>query len=70
MVSSTQEPGADSGPTIFQPGGEIGPRLVEVAAIITPSKLLQATVAMLARQMIEGVPDEMHVGAVEEVLCI
>ena len=51
-----------------QPGGEIGLRLVEVAAIIEPLKLLQAIVAMFARQVIEGVPEEMHVGAVEEVL--
>lgn len=46
-----------------QPGGEIGLRLVEVAAIIEPSKPLQAIVALLTRQMIEGVPEEMYVGA-------
>ncbi len=49
-----------------QPRGEIGLRLIKVAAIIEPSKLLQAIVAMFARQVIEGVPEEMHVGAVEE----
>ncbi|OWK25736.1 hypothetical protein AJ87_07215 [Rhizobium yanglingense] len=39
---------------------------VEIAPIVEPSKLLQAVIAMLARQVIEGVPQEMHVGAVEK----
>ncbi len=53
-----------------KPGGEIGFCLVEVAAIIEPSELLQTIVAVLARQMIERISQEVHVGAVEEVLCI
>ncbi|MHC2357589.1 hypothetical protein ACVMB3_007112 [Sinorhizobium meliloti] len=55
MVSSTQEGQARIADRPFtQPGGEIRLRLVEVAAIIEPSKLLQAIVAMFARQVIEG----------------
>lgn len=52
-----------------QPRGEIGLRLIKVAAIIEPSKLLQAIVAMFARQVIEGVPEEMHVTASTSPAC-
>lgn len=52
-----------AGRAFAEPGGEIGLRLAEVAAIIEPSQFLQAIITMLARQVIEGVSEEMHVTA-------
>lgn len=41
----------------------------EIAAIVESAELLQAVVAMLPRQMVEGIPEEMRIGAVDEVSC-
>lgn len=44
-----------------QPCGEIGLGLGEIAPVVEPSEFLQAIVAVLARQVIERVPEEVHV---------
>ena len=49
-----------------EPGGEIArgpPR--PIAAVVEPAQLLQAVVVGLARQVVEGVPEEVDVAALE-----
>lgn len=41
----------------------IGLGLGEIAPVVEPAQFLQAIVAMLSRQVIERVPEEMHVAA-------
>jgi hypothetical protein len=40
------------------PGGQIAPRLLDRAAVVEPAQLLQAVIIGLARQVIEGIAEE------------
>lgn len=46
-----------------KPCGKISPGLCEIAPVVEPAQFLQAVVAVLPRQMIERVPEEVHVAA-------
>lgn len=46
-----------------KPCGEIGLGLGEIAPVVEPAQLLQAIVAVLSLQVIERVPEEVHVAA-------
>ena len=47
------------------PGGEVAAGLLDRAPVVEPAQLLQAVVIGLARQVIEGVAEEMEVAALE-----
>ena len=47
------------------PGGEIAPGFLGRAAVVEPAQLLQAVVVGLAGQVVEGVPEEVDVAALE-----
>ena len=47
------------------PGGKIAAGLLDVAPVVEPAQLLQAVVVGLARQMVEGVAQEVDVAALE-----
>jgi len=47
------------------PGGEIAAGFLGRAAIVEPAQLLQAVVVGLAGQVVEGVPEEVDVAALE-----
>ena len=49
-----------------QPGGEIPPCLAEIASVVQPAQLLQAVIVDFARHIVERIPQEVHVGAVEK----
>ncbi|MBB5574623.1 hypothetical protein GGD50_003252 [Rhizobium paranaense] len=46
-----------------EPGRKVGLGLGEIASVVDPSEFLQAIVAVLARQVVERIPEEMHVTA-------
>ena len=49
------------------PSREIAAGLLDISPVVEPAQLLQAVVVGLAREMVEGVSEEVYVGAVEEV---
>lgn len=68
-VDGLLHPGRQAGiaaRSLGQPCGEIGIGLGEIAPVLEPAQLLQAVVAILSRQVIERIPEEMHVGAVKK----
>jgi len=51
-----------------QPGGDVAPDLGQVAPVIEPAELLQAVVIDLARNVVEGIPQEEDVAALPKGL--
>ena len=47
------------------PCGEIAAGLLDVSPVVEPAQFLQAVVVGLARQMVEGVAQEVHVAALD-----
>jgi hypothetical protein len=64
LLGPGDEAGIARGP-FGDPGGEIAPCLLGRAAVVEPAQLLQAIVIGLAGQVVEGVPEEVDVAALE-----
>ena len=47
------------------PGGEVAADLLDVSPVVEPAQLLQAVVVGLAREMVEGVAEEVHVASLD-----
>ena len=47
------------------PGGKVAAGLLDRAAVVEPAQLLQAIVVGLARQVVEGVAEEVDVASLE-----
>jgi hypothetical protein len=52
-----------AGLPLLNPRLDVGLRHFEPAAIVKPSQFLQAIVVALSREMIDGIPQEVHVAA-------
>src|SRR3546814_18509508 len=64
LFRSVGEPGIFGAPS-GEPLGEIGAGLGEVAPVVEPAQFLKAVVVGLPWQVIERVPQEVHVAALE-----
>ena len=66
MVSSTQLTSfGRAGARFGDPCGEVLAGLLDRTAVVEPAQFLQAVVVGLARQMVEGVAEEVDVAALE-----
>ena len=45
------------------PGGRVAAALLDILPVIRPAQLLQAVVVGLAREMVQGVAEEVHVAS-------
>lgn len=66
LLNGLLDPGGEAGVArlpLQEPGREIGTGLGEVAPVVEPAQFLQAVVAGLARQVVEGVAEEVNVAA-------
>jgi hypothetical protein len=54
-----------AGRPFAEPSGEIGPGLGQLAAVVEPAQLLEAVGAVLSRQVVERVPEEVNVAALQ-----
>ncbi|BCH05295.1 hypothetical protein MesoLj131b_72940 (plasmid) [Mesorhizobium sp. 131-2-5] len=62
LLHPVRQPGIAARP-FGKPCGEIGLGLGEITPVVEPSEFLQAIVGVLARQVIERVPEEVHIAA-------